>query len=56
MVENAVFLTSFIIVYKELCVQHMIVKQQFAYEQLLSLKIKFKFKFKNSVIKIPRYC
>ena len=34
MVENAVFLTSFIIVYKELCVQHMIVKQQFAYEQL----------------------
>ena len=33
MVENAVFLTSFIIVYKELCVQQMIVKQQFAYEQ-----------------------
>lgn len=34
MVENAVFLTSLIIVYKELCVQHMIVKQQFAHEQL----------------------
>ena len=34
MVENAVFLSSFIIVYKESCVQHMIVKQQFAYEQL----------------------
>ena len=34
MVENAVFLTSFIIVYKALCVQRMIVKQQFAYEQL----------------------
>ena len=34
MVENAVFLTSLIIVYKELYVQHMILKQQFAHEQL----------------------
>ena len=34
MEENAVFLTSLIIVYKEFCVQHIIVKQQFAYEQL----------------------
>ena len=34
MVENAVFLTSLIIVHKEWCVQHMIVKQQFAHEQL----------------------
>ena len=34
MEENAVFLTSLIIVYKEFCVQHMTMKQQFAYKQL----------------------